>query len=133
MDSSVTISSRDPGASLTLRPHSRDYFIAELTHQGLSATIRVDSYLSHGLGEYFSEIATNWKGWSGERAWSSLEGELKLRATSDRTGHVYLSAVLRCESPAKWQLEAELTLEAGQLDRLANTVLAFERSVFSVS
>jgi hypothetical protein len=132
MDGSVTIASRDPGARLTLRPDSRDYFIAELSHQGLSASIRVSSYLSHGLGDYFGEIATNWTGWPGERAWSSLEGELAVRATSDRTGHVYLTVALRRESPAQWHLEARLTLEAGQLERIALAVRAFERSVFSV-
>ena len=132
MDSSVTIVSADPGARLTLRPHNRAYFIAEITHHGLSATISVSSYLSRGLGDYFNEIATNWAGWSGERTWSSLEGELALRATSDRTGHIYVSVALQRESPAQWQLEARLTIEAGQLERIALAVLAFERSVFTV-
>jgi hypothetical protein len=132
MSENLIVPSRDPGVVLTLRPSSRDYFIAEMTHPGVSAVVQVGTYLSDGLGNYFTSLATDWKGWPGERRWSSLEGELELSARCDRTGHVSLRVRLRRESPAEWQLDAQLVLEAGQLERLAHDARSFEGSALNV-
>jgi hypothetical protein len=128
-----TIESRDPSASLALRPFDRDYFLAEVRHAGLHATARVGSYLSGGLGDFFSGLAADWTGWAGAREWGSLEGELTLRAESDRTGHVYLRVRLRRGAPAEWEVEVALVLEAGQLGRLAAGARAFERAALSAT
>jgi len=131
MADSLTVQSRDPGASLTLHPHNRDYFVAELRHSGLEAAAQVGTYLSSGLADFFTGLATNWRGWSGRRSWTSLEGELTLGAESDRTGHVYLRVHLHDGAPARWEVEAELVLEAGQLERLASDARTFEQMAFS--
>lgn len=128
-----TVQSRSDHASLELRPHDRDYFIAALRIRGLEATARVSSYMSGGLGEFFAGLAAEWRGWKGVRAWSSLEGELQLRAKSDRSGHVFFTVQLRDGAPARWEAEVELIVEAGQLDRLAASAREFEAAVVTAA
>jgi hypothetical protein len=126
MTEPLTIHSRDPGASLTLRPHDRDYFVAEVRHAGIDASARVGTYLSSGFADFFAGLAADWRGWTGHRRWASLEGELAFTAESDRAGHVYLHVHLHDGAPARWEVEAELVLEAGQLERVAREARTFE-------
>jgi hypothetical protein len=123
--------SRDDGAALTLRAHTRDYFLAELRGLNLMAHARVGTYMSHGLGELFTQMASDWRGWRGAKTWSSLEGELRMSAEADRTGHVSISVELREGAPAIWTVVLELLVEAGQLESLARDARAFEASVLS--
>ena len=131
MAESLTIQSHEPRASLTLRSHNRDYFVAEIRHAGIEAAAKVGTYLSSGFADFFAGLATDWRGWSGHRRWASLEGELALTAESDRTGHVYLRVHLHDGAPARWEVEAELVLEAGQLERLASEARTFENLALS--
>jgi Family of unknown function (DUF6228) len=126
MSEQLVIASRDPGASLTLSAFDANFMIAEVVGDGLRASARVGTYLSHGFADFFATLAHGWRGWTGTVAWASLKEELKLSATSDRTGHVFLGVTLRRGSPAEWRVATELVLEAGQLDRLAEAARAFE-------
>jgi hypothetical protein len=74
-----------------------------------------------GLAEYFEGLAVDWRGWSGERRWESLEGDVQLLAVHDGLGTITLRASLRTEAFAqhRWTASAELLLDAGGLDRLA--------------
>ena len=125
MAETLKIDSPDNAACLTLRRLDQDYSVAEVSGKGLNASIRVGSFLSESLGEFFAGLAENWKGWSGARTWNSLEGEFGLRARSDRTGHVQLSVRLTEGGPPAWEVEVNLILEAGQLDRIATDASAF--------
>lgn len=127
------VQSRDTGATLTLRSLDRDYFLAEVRHTGMEAIARVSKYMSDGLGDFFGGLAADWRGWPGTREWSALEGELQLMARTDRTGHTYLRVQLRDGAPAHWTVEAELVLEAGQLERIAAAAQAFEREAISAA
>jgi hypothetical protein len=49
-----------------------------------------------GLPEYFEALAKDWRGWSDERRWESLKGDV----------------------PHRWNTSAELLLDAGGLDEL---------------
>jgi len=64
------------------------------------------------LADYFGSLAADWKGWSGERTWRSLEGELALTAWHD--GHVRLQVELRGPFDRDWRLRCELTIEPGE-------------------
>lgn len=128
MTEPLTISSQDPGATLQLRAYDRDYIVVELRRSGLQAAARVGTYMSDGLGDFFGQLADDWRGWTGEREWESLEGELRLRAEADRTGHVYLRIRLQGGAPDRWTVDALLVLEAGQLQRMAMEARAFEQS-----
>lgn len=129
MDAPFIIHSVEHQAALELTLHDADYFMAEVRSRGLQATTRVCSYMFNGFSEMFGEFAENWKGWSGERRWSSLEGELEIRAHSDQMGHVFLIVRLRKGAPALWTVEAHLKLEAGQLDELARKACSFEAAI----
>ncbi len=58
-----------------------------LDANGLKATLGVVN-LPYGTHppDFFSALAQSWKGWSGEKAWASLEGERDLRAVTDSRG-----------------------------------------------
>jgi hypothetical protein len=128
-----TVESTDFGASLTLRPCDRHYFFATVHHPGLDATARVGSYMSGGIADFFAGLAESWKGWTGKRTWGSLEGELKLNAESDRTGHVRVRVSLRDGAPPRWEVELDLIVEAGQLEMIASEARSFERSALSAT
>jgi hypothetical protein len=97
-------------------------FKVRLTGLDLSAVARI--YAGAGAGHpatMFAQMAAQWNGWQGEIAWESLEGELALRCTQDRTGHVSIVVVLRSgPSKADWMVEATVVAEAGQLEEIAH-------------
>ena len=62
-----------------------------------------------------------------------LEGELVLRAESDRTGHVTLRIHLHDGAPARWTVETALILEAGSLEHVAAKVRTFEAIAIHVA
>jgi hypothetical protein len=82
--------------------------------------------MSEGLPRLFEFISENWRGWEGERQWSSLEGEFSLTASSDKLGHIRL---VFCLAPNVlefgWKLKGEIELEAGGLEKLANDMTSF--------
>ena len=133
MAESFQILSRDDHSSLRLEAHDRNYFIADLRGLNLGARARVGTYMSGGLAELFGELAADWRGWDGQKAWRSLEGELQLTATADRAGHVTLLTRLREGAPPLWSVELTLVVEAGQLEQIAREARAFELAVLSAT
>ena len=127
MAETFRLKSREDGTLLELRPREPDYMVAELRGPALQAFARVYTYDPLGLGEYFSALAADWRGWVGERFWGSLEAEFTLTARSSRTGQISVTAFLRDASLPTWRVELELVLEAGQLERIAGNAIAFER------
>ena len=115
----ILIATARDQASLELSPLDANFFRATLRSRGVDGTARVSTYMANGLAALFQGFADDWRGWEGVRAWRSLEGELTISATSDKTGHVYLDVRLREGAPALWTLDAQLVLEAGMLDDLA--------------
>jgi hypothetical protein len=80
----------------------------------------------HPPSQLFEEIAVSWTGWEGTKSWFSMEGELELEATSDRTGHVTLTvAIPASANQRQWSARVAVTIEAGQLERLAEEAGAF--------
>jgi len=102
--------------------------VADLTANGLSATARVEQLGgADGFAEYWRTLATDWRGWKGDRTWESSETELAFSASSDRTGHVHLTVRLQDRALYHWRVQARLTLESGQLDRIASNATEFAR------
>ena len=73
-----------------------------------------------GVVRLFSEAARDWRGWQGAKAWESLEGELRLELTTDRSGHVALRVRIRSVAGGSdpWCIDTEIGLEAGGLEGL---------------
>jgi hypothetical protein len=119
------IRSSEGGARLLLRRY-RGGLIAELDAPGLSSATQV--YLLGGcdhLDRFWRDLAENWRGWKGPRSWHSLEGDLHLSATSDRLGHVALEVCLEKDAPFQWRVHGKMSLDAGQLDRIAVAARTF--------
>jgi hypothetical protein len=113
----------------SLRFHSRngDYFIASIDGDEAQASVRVWGYTDCGLlVDLFESIARDWRGWQGERTWSSIEGEFSLAASTNSRGAVTIRVTL-CHNDGDddWELDIPVFTEAGQLDSIASHVSAF--------
>jgi Family of unknown function (DUF6228) len=96
-------------------------FTAKLVGPDVGAAVEVYEIQPQQWSELFRGLAKDWRGWSGERTKESLEGHIRLACTADRTGHVTIRVRLRSMVIGDdWRVEADLRIEAGQLDRLAN-------------
>ncbi len=103
------------------------YVWARLRVAGLDARLRVSAHYATGFDEltgFFGVLASEWRGWQGERAYESLERELRLTATHD--GHVRLAVQLRQSTVADgWLAAAVLRLDPGEeMTRVAADVTA---------
>jgi len=64
MAETFTIEVHERGASLTLREHDRQEFVAQLRH--LVWTLARESVVMFGgLADFLAGLAENWKGWKG--------------------------------------------------------------------
>ena len=107
----------------------RDRWLVTISLPGLGASAEVDAFAydgEHTLALLFRRLADDWRGWEGERTWSSLEGDFDLAATHDGLGHVALQVRLRSGPYAEdWLLTSTIWLDAGQLNALARDAAAF--------
>ncbi|WP_434026587.1 DUF6228 family protein [[Pseudomonas] boreopolis] len=129
---SCTLKSVQGDTSLTLSDFHPEYqdagadvFIVSVVSGSWRGEIRASTFMAADLGDFFRDLALSWKGWDGERHWSTLEGEFSLCATSDHLGHIRLAFVLtQPHTGLELQLKGALELEAGMLDSIANQVSA---------
>jgi hypothetical protein len=102
-----------------------DYFLASLNNPEYSGAVRVWEYTeSEGLAGLFKTLADDWRGWDGERAWSSIEGEFSITCSHDRLGHVTLDAAMHHDFGAlePWRVRGSIVVDAGQLDAIYRSV-----------
>jgi hypothetical protein len=70
------------------------------------------------LVDFFEAIANlHWSGWEDVKTWSSLEGNLSLRATWHKTGSATLQASLNPEGQL-WRAEGTIELDNIALERV---------------
>ncbi|MFO0952337.1 MAG: DUF6228 family protein [Isosphaeraceae bacterium] len=104
------------------RPLER--FKASVGGLDLTAVARV--YSTTHPAALFEKMSAHWRGWEGEFAWESPEGDLRLLCTQDRGGHVSLRVALRSgPGVADWAVQATVQTEAGQLESLAQKANQF--------
>lgn len=99
-----------------------------LTGPDLSATRRLDTIEACPVSpaNLFTRMAERWRGWRGEMSWSLVEGDLNLKCTQDRAGHVNIRVELRRGwNERDWVVTNQLTAESGQLDEIARDARAF--------
>jgi Family of unknown function (DUF6228) len=98
---------------------------------GLSADAEVDLdgagyiYYFPPLAEYFSSIATDWRGWPGVKTWG--RNPLSFEATHDGLGHIALTIVLS-QPPcvlSGWRAQVTLNMDAGRLDAISRAAATF--------
>ena len=132
MTREVSIRSSRDGVTITLSnfvpedsSHISESFLVEIRCYGLRGEARASSYMAPDLGEFFTSLANDWKGWNGERTWATLEGEFQLVASADSLGHVRLGFFVRPpDTGFNWELRGALEIEAGQLEALSKEVNA---------
>jgi len=109
-------------------PHGEVWYAwTRLKTAGLDASLRVSAHYATSFDElvnFFNRLAADWRGWQGERAYESLEHELRL--TAIHNGHVLLVVQLRQSSlPDGWSAAAVIQLDPGEeLTQAANDVAA---------
>lgn len=99
------------------QPVGREYFRVTIKSNHLSSFTDVyifDPFVSH-LVYFFEDLARNWKGFDGEKKWSSLEGEFSLVCTADKTGHFELEATIRNIEDTRCARKS-IFIESGQLE-----------------
>jgi hypothetical protein len=103
-------------------------FHARLVVPHLVAETRVhltDPAIESSLPDWFAELSAQWRGWEGERVCETYEGGLRLSCTHDGLGHIQTRVRLREASLQAWSVEADIPLDAGQLDEVARAAAAF--------
>ncbi len=92
----------------------------ELRADGLAAetTTTVEGTGDRDLADFFADLAADWHGWTGERSWRALEGEMAIEAWHDGRANVMVAVTIKRPrmSFAKdaWSARAVFTLEAGE-------------------
>jgi len=128
---SFVIESVRPGGRLEFQWTRPAYIAVKLQDQGLAASSEIHAIVSGPDNlptGFFDGLAESWRGWSGTKDWASYERDLEFAATSDGKGHVFLRVKLAAgRSDDQWRAQAELLLEAGQLEPLANQFRAFAK------
>ena len=105
-----------PSAALILDTTDRPgYMGARLQSEGLRAEHTIYRHYDSGfrdLADFFDSLERDWRGWAGVRTWTSLEGDLEIRANHD--GHVQLAVRLQPAPDRLWTATAYLTIDPGE-------------------
>lgn len=120
--SALRLSSSNSDVAIEFSDVEGDYFWVSVLSHDHSATRRVYAYTDgRGIARLFADAAREWSGWNEAKVWESLEGELRIELRIDRLGHVTVAVRVRSDPGGSgcWQLDAELGLDAGQLDGVA--------------
>lgn len=106
-----------------------EYFRVTIRSQHMWADTKVYSFdpFNYRLTKFFEELAENWKGFDGEKVWTSLEEEFKIVCTSDSLGHFALKVIIS-NNLGMCSINT-IYIESGQLDNIAEEV----RKFFNVS
>jgi hypothetical protein len=97
-------------------------FAATLSVPGGSVTTTVHEF-GTSLHRFFRELADDWSGFEDVKSFTSLEGELWIKARHDGVGTIYCEVHLRQPAPPEWELSAELDFGAGaQVAAIADQV-----------
>jgi hypothetical protein len=127
---SVIIKSTSGSRSLVFSKREGEYFSVTLAGDLLSATKGVWGYTdTECLPDLFESIATDWKGWKGEKKWRAIEGDFQMIATCDNLGHIKLEIEIRNEPPDDWIVRAPLFLEAGSVDTIAKELREYFKPI----
>jgi hypothetical protein len=128
MTTGFVLEAKQPASILRITWRGEEKWRVELAGPGLRAEREVYAYAP--LGDFralFEGMARDWRGWQGERSWTSLEGELHLGCTHDGLGHIAIRVELETENrgPSDWKAVGTIRVEAGVLDALAAAARSF--------
>jgi Family of unknown function (DUF6228) len=110
-------------------------FVATFSDAGLRAHTLVDLFDDYEmpgsdvtyLAALFDDLAANWRGWTGSKSWSALDGQLDLECSHDGLGHITVTIELHPLDRTRWFVRGGLVIAAGALDELAQSARRFLR------
>lgn len=102
------------------QPAGQEYFRVTIRSKHLFSFTDVYAFAPFDcdLVRFFEDLAENWKGFNGEKEWSSLEGEFSLTCTSDSLGHFVLNATISNNEDTRYARKT-IFIESGQLEKIA--------------
>lgn len=124
----LVIQSNSSDRKLIIKDLNRSCFYAELA--GLTASGIVQVYVDttpSNLNNFFQELASHEKPWTGKKNWESLDGELYISASSSSLGNVIFEVTLRdlLGSPEESTVSTGINTEWGQLAQIAKDAEKF--------
>jgi hypothetical protein len=107
--------------------HPVEYLRVSLEDREFAASsARIYIHEPYHLAAFFDGLATQWKGWEGEKEWHSLEDDFALSCTSDGLGHAALRVTLKSGLYEEdWCVQAVIYIDAGELEHIAAKVKSF--------
>lgn len=120
----VTIPRQPAGTFFALhdcrRPHGDALvvFTVRAEAPGLAATIGIETLHGDGLADFVHALDQDFRGWTGDRIWTSLRGDLQLRATH-HGAVITMAWTLRFPEPAEqdpgiWETTVRVNLNPGE-------------------
>lgn len=100
-------------------------FRAKISGAPFTGEVLASTYFCGPPTTLFDDMAASWTGWSGQKSWQAIDGDLSLTATTTSLGNVTLVVEMSTHS-GDYTAKAVLKLEAVSLDRVAAEV----RSLF---
>ena len=130
MAADLILTSAEDGATLRLSHagNGRNSILATASGAGFSLSAPVYTYLSPSLPAFFESLKDPPPAGRKELAWASLEGDLKLVATLDSLGHIFLEYEMRSPdigSNKWWSFTGRLVLELGAIPGYCKQAQAF--------
>lgn len=113
----TTVTFRSASRERSDDPYASGSLVVELRSEGLELvqSVFMISFDWDALGSLFSDMAESWRGWDGEKEWSSLESHLRISATSDHLGHCILNFTVQDHPEFTWRTIVHgLVLDAGE-------------------
>jgi hypothetical protein len=100
---------------------------AQLQGHSLKAEVTVGDDNPGTFIEFFGSLAQDWRGWSGTRAYESLDSTLSITAAHDGAGEIRFEVRLRAgaDSGFDWSAIHRLTVEPGHLGAIAAAAREF--------
>jgi len=100
---------------------------AQLKGHSLQAALRVADDEPMAFVEFFEAIAQSWRGWLGERRYTSLDRTLSIVASHDGVRSVAFSVTCRADAGSgfDWSATQKLTVEPGRLEGIARAAREF--------
>ena len=126
----LILTSAEDGATLRLSCPDRTWgsIIAEARGTGFDVSAPVFVDMAPSLPDFFDEIAAAPDATPKNASWETLEGELRLEAKRDSTGHIFIVFHLRSSdigSHRWWSFTGRLVLELGAMDDMCKRARRF--------
>lgn len=122
-DHVLTITGNDGSARIDIElvstSKAEDAFIFRYEDIAFTTRIEVSTCGAAPLNHFFDDLEEHWRGWAGDKFWSSDSHDLVLTARSDNLGHVRLQIETERHNNHSTRFQTGVDLEPAQIERAA--------------